>query len=315
MGGGGGFGKKSDAPKKKMKTKKSDSKLLPDDDYANIPRLSERDLEYLRPASSPIISEDIIDSLNGPYGFRDFETEFPGLKVLHEEPLVLSVENFFSPETCDDYIKLANEENTEGTGALKISQSKTLDHKAKAERTSTTWFHHYSTMYEMMAKACKLLGCSLEQWEEPQTVRYRPSQKFTWHLDALPPTPREGAGQRIATLLVYLTDMKDGDGGATLFRDLGPLRVQPVKGSALLFFPSAGGVKNAPFDMRTVHAGEVVSASADNDKWIAQLWLRERSYQPTMKGNSHSSAKQAINDFTQEWWPEPIEMSDLFKLE
>lgn len=149
-----------------------------------------------------------------------------------------------------------------------------------------------------MAKACKLLGCSLDQWEEPQTVRYRPGQKFTWHLDALPPpTDKEGPGQRIATLLVYLTDMQDEEGGATVFRDLGPLRVQPVKGSALLFFPAAGGVPNTPFDIRTVHAGEMVSPKAKQDKWIAQLWLRERTYVPTLPDNLHENGRQQFEDY------------------
>lgn len=62
-------------------------------------------------------------------------------------------------------------------------------------------------------------------------VRYRPGEKFTWHLDALPPSPELAGkgGQRIATLLVYLTEMPEGDGGATAFRDLGPLRVRPRK--------------------------------------------------------------------------------------
>lgn len=70
-------------------------------------------------------------------------------------------------------------------------------------------------------------------------VRYRPGEKFTWHLDALPPTPElaSNGGQRIATLLVYLTDLPEGDGGATAFRDLGPLRVRPCKVSGVLWAP------------------------------------------------------------------------------
>jgi hypothetical protein len=31
---------------------------------------------------------------------------------------------------------------------------------------------------------------------------------------------REAGGQRTATLLVYLTDLEESDGGATIFRDL-----------------------------------------------------------------------------------------------
>lgn len=84
-----------------------------------------------------------------------------------------------------------------------------------------------------MAKASRLLGLeSINRWEEPQTVRYRRNEKFTWHLDALSPeeaTNEKGAGQRIATLLVYLTELTRDDGGATMFRDLGGGKDGPLK--------------------------------------------------------------------------------------
>jgi hypothetical protein len=60
---------------------------------------------------------------------------------------------------------------------------------------------------------------------------YRRNEKFTWHLDALAPSDdlESLGGQRTATLLVYLTDLSNSDGGATMFRDLkgadGTLRV------------------------------------------------------------------------------------------
>lgn len=60
---------------------------------------------------------------------------------------------------------------------------------------------------------------------------YRRNEKFTWHLDALAPSDdlESFGGQRTATLLVYLTELTDSDGGATVFRDLkgvdGALRV------------------------------------------------------------------------------------------
>ena len=46
-------------------------------------------------------------------------------------------------------------------------------------------------------------------------MRYRRGEKFAWHLDARPPEGPAGAGQRVATLLVYLTDLSHEDGGAT----------------------------------------------------------------------------------------------------
>ena len=115
-----------------------------------------------------------------------------------------------------------------------LGQSQTVgkDSRSKAQRTSTTWFHYYEGVPELMAKASRLLGLEgIGRWEEPQTVRYRRNEKFTWHLDALSPedaTSEVGAGQRVATLLVYLTDIPTEDGGATMFRDLGgdgPLKV------------------------------------------------------------------------------------------
>lgn len=149
---------------------------------------------------------------------------------------------------------------------------------------------------------------SIDRWEEPQTVRYQQTEKFTWHLDALAPgdSGPETGGQRVATLLVYLNDIGESNGGATCFRDLGDtfddgdyLRVQPKKGSALLFFPAAGGIPNTPFDIRTLHAGEALSADAESDKWIAQCWLRENNnYTPSAPpGNTHVAATKAIGEY------------------
>jgi hypothetical protein len=73
---------------------------------------------------------------------------------------------------------------------------------------------------------------------------------------------------------------------------------RPKKGSACLFFPAAGGIPQTPFDIRTLHAGEMITKDASDDKWIAQMWLREGTYTPTAPpGNSHLQASDAIRDF------------------
>lgn len=237
---------------------------------------------------------------------------FSKVKVLHIDPLVITVEDFFTDEECDRYVNLcANpKKHTSNENMPMMLSSKTVgkDAISKSQRSSTTWFHHFKNVPELMAKASRLLGLdSIDRWEEPQTVRYRQTEKYTWHLDALAPSDDldQKGGQRTATLLVYLTDMGDDAGGATMFRDLGGgadgdfLKVQPKKGSALLFFPSAGGIPNVPFDIRTLHAGEAVSDDAKSDKWIAQLWLRKNDlYRATgPPGNSHAAASDAINQY------------------
>jgi hypothetical protein len=252
---------------------------------------------------------------------------FEKFRVLHTDPMVLSIDDFFTNEECDRYVQMSIDAEKQQTGAegettneegsdisslqpLLLGQSQTVgkDSRSKAQRTSTTWFHHYQGVPELMAKASRLLGLEgIDRFEEPQTVRYRRNEKFTWHLDALSPEEvnnPSGSGQRIATLLVYLTDVASGSGGATMFRDLGnqndgePLKVRPKKGSALLFFPSAGGIPGCPFDIRTLHCGEAVAEDAESEKWIAQLWLRQRRYEPTAPvGNRHEDAFAEIKRY------------------
>lgn len=256
----------------------------------------------------------------------DLLPEFEKFRVLHMDPLVLAVDDFFTHDECDRYVQMsiAKEEQYD----VHESRSPTVgkDAAAKAQRTSTTFYHHYKNVPEFVGKASRLFGLdSITNWEEPQTVRYRKNEKFTWHLDALGPTDMAHGGQRVATLLVYLTQLDEKDGGATIFRDLksigrvdhqgesvksnngdatvdkdgsNRLRIQPRKGSALLFFPAAGGIPNVPFDIRTLHCGEVVSPNALQDKWICQLWLRQFPYKPTApKGNSHADAIEEINKY------------------
>lgn len=163
---------------------------------------------------------------------------FEKFRVLHVDPMVLAVDDFFTDDECDALItsSLAAELASSGGdasdefGPMLLGKSRTVgkDSRSQAQRTSTTWFHHYRSVPSLLAKASRLLGGTksmLSRWEEPQTVRYKRGEKFTWHLDALAPdvaSDKEGGGQRIATMLVYLTDLEEeGSGGATMFRDLG----------------------------------------------------------------------------------------------
>jgi hypothetical protein len=75
-----------------------------------------------------------------------------------------------------------------------------------------------------LAKASRLLGLDgIVHWEEPQRVRYRRNERFTWHVDALGPdeSKMDLGGQRTVTLILYLTNLQRNEGGATMFRDLG----------------------------------------------------------------------------------------------
>jgi len=217
------------------------------------------------------------------------------VKLLHKSPPVVSVEDFFSPEECQEYINISNPpSNDQSVSPLEVS-SATFSALAQSKRTSTTWFCYYSQVPTLLAKAKRLLNnLPIEQMEESQIVRYRTGEEFSWHYDEVPGSELHNGGQRVGTLLVYLNTIPKDKGGGTVFRDLKDavtgkeLTMRPKLGSALLFFPAfADGTP----DDRTLHKGEV----AIDEKMIAQMWLHENKYKPQIpNGNSYDGVKELI---------------------
>jgi len=227
------------------------------------------------------------------------------LKMMHRSPPVICIEDFFSPEECQEYIDIVappppttTTTTTTTSNPLKVN-SATFSTLSQSKRTSTTWFCHFSQVPTLLAKSKRLLGphFPLERMEESQIVRYRTGEEFSWHYDEVPDPGKANGGQRVGTLLVYLTTVEEGRGGGTVFRDLKPpfgsnsgggkehLTMQPKQGSAMIFFPA---LEDGTPDDRTLHKGEV----AIDEKMIAQMWLHEREYEPVIpEGNSHDAAR------------------------
>ena len=222
------------------------------------------------------------------------------LNLLHQSPPVLAIENFFTKEECDTVKEVALVTERSGridnqdSGPVQV-QSATFSALAQSKRTSTSWFCYYSQVPVLLAKAQKVLGIpTLEQMEEPQIVRYKVGEEFSWHYDEVPSNQLKNGGQRVATLLVYLNDVEKG--GGTVFRDLcdgntgEKLTMKPKQGSALLFFPA---YRDGRPDDRTLHKGEV----AGDEKWIIQMWIHEHSYKAQLpEGNLQRSAKSAVDE-------------------
>ena len=301
--------------------------LSPDDFFPPLPSGTELISAPADPdqVSQSLLLQRIRDSLAnhitldlqrrfGPDGIEKYPS--PGrkamqLRLLHSSPPVLAIENFLSDLECQEIKDVTNptvsssssssptttinrrDDNNNNNqqnfaaSALQVN-SATLSTLATSIRTSTSWFCHYAQVPTLLAKARHVLGIPLPQMEEPQVVRYRPGEEFSWHYDELPTSLLENGGQRVATLLVYLNHVEKG--GGTMFRDLkgagggSRLTVTPRMGSALLFFPAfADGTP----DDRTLHKGEV----ATDTKWICQMWIHQHAYTPaTPPGNSHSAA-------------------------
>eukprot|EP00534_Pseudo-nitzschia_fraudulenta_P010639 CAMPEP_0201204422 /NCGR_PEP_ID=MMETSP0851-20130426/168855_1 /ASSEMBLY_ACC=CAM_ASM_000631 /TAXON_ID=183588 /ORGANISM="Pseudo-nitzschia fraudulenta, Strain WWA7" /LENGTH=411 /DNA_ID=CAMNT_0047492531 /DNA_START=24 /DNA_END=1262 /DNA_ORIENTATION=+ len=224
------------------------------------------------------------------------------LRLLHRSPPVLTLDNFLTADECQDIRNVAEKE----TSTHRVDSATFKG--ALSTRTSTSWFCRYLDLPRLLAKAHHKLGVPLETMEEPQIVRYKGGEEFSWHYDEVPKAQLSNGGQRLATLLIYLTDVPSSRGGGTTFRDLkesssseSSLTMQPQKGSALLFFPSFADGKP---DDRTLHKSEVLKGSDDDDdddKWIVQMWTHQRDYQAALPaGNSNEAARNVMAEVASE---------------
>lgn len=212
----------------------------------------------------------------------------PRLSVLHAEPPVVLVEGFVPDEECDALVEAAlasgglapsrigaSTVGGAGTAASERRTSQTMLLSDVALRKGPPALAEFQERLRARAQAL-MPGCRWDEagrlpapgalcFEQLQVARYEPGQHFLAHEDAFSPdTARRNGFQRRATLLVYLNDVAEG--GETVFHHLGPLKVAPRRGSALLFFPAfADGTPDA----RTLHT----AADAVDVKWIAQQWV------------------------------------------
>lgn len=125
------------------------------------------------------------------------------------------------------------------------------------------------------ARLAKLASWPVERGEGLQLLHYERGAEYRPHFDWFDPAlpgPRkhlERGGQRLATIIMYLTDVEEG--GATSFPKIG-LNVQPRKGSAVFF---ANTDSYGMVDQRALHGGEPVRKGR---KIIATKWLRQSAY-------------------------------------
>ncbi|XP_050943257.1 prolyl 4-hydroxylase 1 isoform X9 [Cucumis melo] len=154
-------------------------------------------------------------------------------------------------------------------------------------RTSSGMFlSHHEKNYPMVQAIEKRISVysqiPVENGELIQVLRYEKNQFYKPHHDYFSDTFNlKRGGQRIATMLMYLSE--NIEGGETYFPKAGSgecscggktvpgLSVKPAKGDAILFW-SMG--LDGQSDPNSIHGGcEVLSG----EKWSATKWMRQKS--------------------------------------
>ncbi|KAL7853446.1 hypothetical protein AOLI_G00202900 [Acnodon oligacanthus] len=114
-----------------------------------------------------------------------------------------------------------------------------------------------------------ITGLDMETAEELQVANYGIGGQYEPHYDSrlTNDSSFELRGERIATVLVYMTDVEVG--GATVFPNIGAA-LQPKRGSAVVWFNL---LKSGEEDARTLHAACPVFVG---NKWVANKWIHTR---------------------------------------
>ncbi len=189
------------------------------------------------------------------------------------EPMIVILGGLLSDDECDALVEAARPSLARST-VLDMDNSKS---KVDEARTSDgTYFERGQTeiLARIEARIARLVSWPVEFGEGVQVLRYGIGAEYKPHYDYFDPREpgtetimQRGGGQRVATMLMYLSEPVRG--GGTRFPDAG-LEIGPKKGNGVFFsyhtpHPSS----------RSLHGGSPV---LEGEKWVATKWLRESEF-------------------------------------
>ncbi|MDR7150361.1 prolyl 4-hydroxylase [Hydrogenophaga palleronii] len=188
------------------------------------------------------------------------------------QPRVVVLGGVLSDEECDALIAAARPRMAR---SLTV-QTQTGGEELNPDRTSNGMFFNRGEselITRIEARIARLLNWPVDHGEGIQVLHYHPGAEYKPHYDyfdpAEPGTPTilKRGGQRLATLVMYLSE--PARGGGTTFPDVG-LEVAPQRGNAVFF-----SYDRPQPTTRTLHGGAPV---IEGEKWVATKWLRERVF-------------------------------------
>lgn len=199
--------------------------------------------------------------------------------VTMANPSIVVLENLLDEKECEALIRYANPRlkrstTTNTTGGAEV-------HK---DRTSNGMFFargENELIKKIETRISKLIHWPEDHGEEIQVVQYTRNGEYKPHydfFDLATAKVKDRGGQRVGTLIIYLSDPVEG--GGTVFPKLN-LEILPKRGNAV-FFNYPGPVP----DQLTLHGGAPV---LKGEKWIATKWLRESSIPQTTESSKKMS--------------------------
>lgn len=209
-------------------------------------------------------------------------------EVVSWEPRAFIYHNFLSKEECEYLISLAKPHMAKST----VVDSATGRSKDSRVRTSSGMFlkrGRDKIIRDIEKRIADFTFIPVEHGEGLQVLHYEVGQKYEPHYDYfLDEFNTKNGGQRIATVLMYLSDVEEG--GETVFpaakanfsavpwwnelSECGKkgLSVKPKMGDALLFWSMR---PDATLDPTSLHGGCPVIRG---NKWSSTKWMHVEEY-------------------------------------
>ncbi|KAI4347638.1 hypothetical protein L6164_008432 [Bauhinia variegata] len=225
-------------------------------------------------------------------------------------PRAFIYKKFLSDDECDHLINLAKD---------KLEKSMVADNESGKSimskvRTSSGMFLQKAqdeVVADIEARIAAWAFLPIENGEPIQILHYENGQKYEPHFDFFhDKANQELGGHRIATVLMYLSNVKKG--GETVFPDAeGKLSqpkdenwsecakkgyaVKPEKGDALLFFSLH---LDATTDSRSLHGSCPV---IEGEKWSATKWIHVRDFEKPIRWRRASGDCTDENEKCSTW--------------
>lgn len=196
------------------------------------------------------------------------------VEEVHFAPKVYYLHNLLTLDECEQMVELSKDKLVRSTTV----NPETGENSLVDARSSYGGFFQLGEnpiVARIERRISALIQRPLDHGEGTQILRYQSGQEYKPHFDFFDPTHRAtpkiiaNSGQRILSVVMYLSDVEEG--GETILPELN-LSFKPRRGDAVLFYNLH---PNGEPDRKTLHGSVPVIRG---EKWGATKWVRERRF-------------------------------------
>ncbi|KAI4314712.1 hypothetical protein L6164_027592 [Bauhinia variegata] len=210
------------------------------------------------------------------------------VELISWEPRAFVYHNFLTKEECEYLISIAKPHMHKST-VVDSETGKSTDSRVRTSSGTFLARGRDKIVRNIEKRIADFTFIPVEHGEGLQVLHYEVGQKYEPHYDYFQDNYNtKNGGQRIATVLMYLTDVEEG--GETVFPDAKGnfstvpwwndlsdcgkkgLSIKPKMGDALLFWSMK---PDATLDPSSLHGGCPV---IKGNKWSSTKWMRVNEY-------------------------------------